>query len=93
MRADVPDGDSSARHLPREFWQAPRMKGITNVAVVHRLRDVVPQADSFLGLYRTAIVRGVPADVSGRAAVPHPPRSAIRPRIPRTTTRSSAPDV
>jgi hypothetical protein len=44
MGADVPDGDFYARRMPREFWQAPWMKAIKNVVLVHKLREVVALA-------------------------------------------------
>ncbi len=44
MGADVPDGDFYARRMPREFWQAPWMKAIRNVVLVHKLREVVALA-------------------------------------------------
>lgn len=40
---DVPDGDFFARALPKTEWDAPWMKGIQGIILVHRLREVVAQ--------------------------------------------------
>jgi hypothetical protein len=40
---DKPDGNFFARTLPRTQWDAPWMKGIERVILVHRLREVVAQ--------------------------------------------------
>ena len=42
--ADVPEGDFHARRVPRASWDAPWMKPITSVVLVHRLREVVALA-------------------------------------------------
>ena len=44
MGADVPDGDFYARRMPHELWQAPWMKALKNVVLVHKLREVVALA-------------------------------------------------
>lgn len=41
--SDVPGGDFYARTLPRTVWDAPWMKQIERVVLVHRLREVVAQ--------------------------------------------------
>lgn len=41
--SDQPDGDFFARALPKRNWDAPWMKGIRGVVLVHRLREVVAQ--------------------------------------------------
>lgn len=43
LGADVPDGDFFARALPKAVWDAPWMKAIERVVLVHRLREVVAQ--------------------------------------------------
>jgi len=40
---DKPEGNFYARALPRSFWDAPWMKPIERVVLVHRLREVVAQ--------------------------------------------------
>ena len=40
---DRPDGVFFARNLPRRFWDAPWMRPIQRVVLVHRLREVVAQ--------------------------------------------------
>lgn len=42
--ADVPEGDFHARRVPRASWDAPWMKPIASVVLVHRLREVVALA-------------------------------------------------
>ena len=41
--SDSPDGDFFARSIPRSEWDAPWMKHIERVVLVHRLREVVAQ--------------------------------------------------
>lgn len=41
---DRPDGDFFARVLPKSIWDAPWMKTVEQVVLVHRLREVVAQA-------------------------------------------------
>lgn len=43
LGADQPDGDFFARNLAKEHWNAAWMQGITNVVLVHRLREVIAQ--------------------------------------------------
>ena len=43
LGSDQPDGDFFARNLPTSAWTAPWMDGITNVVLVHRLREVIAQ--------------------------------------------------
>lgn len=43
LGGDVIDGDFFARALPRAKWEAPWMKGIERVVLIHRLREVVAQ--------------------------------------------------
>jgi hypothetical protein len=43
LGADQPDGDFFARNLAKEHWNAACMEGITNVVLVHRLREVIAQ--------------------------------------------------
>jgi len=43
LGSDKPDGDFFARSLPKSLWTGPWMAGITNVVLVHRLREVVAQ--------------------------------------------------
>ncbi|MDR1011569.1 MAG: DUF1998 domain-containing protein [Opitutaceae bacterium] len=43
LGSDQPDGDFFARSLPKNHWTAPWMKGIRNVILVHRLREVIAQ--------------------------------------------------
>ena len=38
--SDVPEGDFYARVLPKAHWDAPWMKGVKRVVLVHRLRSV-----------------------------------------------------
>lgn len=40
---DRPDGNFFARTLPRDAWDAPWMKNIERVVLVHRLREVIAQ--------------------------------------------------
>lgn len=40
---DRPDGNFYARTLPKEAWDAPWMKDIERVVLVHRLREVIAQ--------------------------------------------------
>lgn len=40
---DKPDGNFFARTLPQNQWDAPCMRGIERVVLVHRLREVVAQ--------------------------------------------------
>lgn len=40
---DRPDGNFFARTLPKEAWDAPWMKNIERVVLVHRLREVIAQ--------------------------------------------------
>ena len=40
---DRPDGNFYARTLPKEEWDAPWMKNIQRVVLVHRLREVIAQ--------------------------------------------------
>ena len=40
---DRPDGDFFARTLPRAAWEAPWMRSIERVVLVHRLREVIAQ--------------------------------------------------
>ena len=40
---DRPDGDFFARTLPKGVWDAPWMKNIERVVLVHRLREVIAQ--------------------------------------------------
>ncbi|QEG00164.1 hypothetical protein Mal15_42330 [Stieleria maiorica] len=40
---DKPDGNFFARNLPREHWDAPWMKDVDRVVLVHRLREVMAQ--------------------------------------------------
>jgi hypothetical protein len=44
LGADVPGGDFYARRMPRPLWDAPWMKGVSDVVLVHRLREVVALA-------------------------------------------------
>ena len=44
LGADTPDGDFYARRVPRASWDAPWMKAIKSVVLVHRLREVVALA-------------------------------------------------
>ena len=43
LGSDVPEGDFYARALPTASWNAPWMKGVERVVLVHRLREVVAQ--------------------------------------------------
>lgn len=43
LGSDKPDGDFFARSLPKADWDASWMKGITNVVLVHRLRELIAQ--------------------------------------------------
>lgn len=43
LGSDQPDGDFFARSLPQTHWNGPWMAGITNVVLVHRLREVIAQ--------------------------------------------------
>lgn len=43
LGSDQPDGDFFARSLPKAAWEAPWMKPIKRVVLVHRLREVVAQ--------------------------------------------------
>jgi len=43
LGADQPDGDFFARNLTKDHWSAAWMQGITNVVLVHRLREVIAQ--------------------------------------------------
>jgi hypothetical protein len=43
LGSDRPDGDFFARALPADKWRADWMKGITNVVLIHRLREVIAQ--------------------------------------------------
>jgi hypothetical protein len=40
---DKPDGDFYARTLPAKIWQAPWMKPIERVVLIHRMREVMAQ--------------------------------------------------
>jgi hypothetical protein len=40
---DRPDGTFFARTLPKDAWEAPWMKNIERVVLVHRLREVIAQ--------------------------------------------------
>jgi hypothetical protein len=40
LGSDVPDGDFYARVLPKVQWDAPWMRGVKKVVLVHRLRSV-----------------------------------------------------
>lgn len=40
LGSDVPEGDFYARVLPKVHWDAPWMKGVKRVVLVHRLRSV-----------------------------------------------------
>ena len=40
---DKPDGNFFARTLPKDVWDAPWMKNIQRVVLVHRLREVMAQ--------------------------------------------------
>lgn len=40
---DRPDGNFFARTLPKEAWDAPWMKNIERIVLVHRLREVIAQ--------------------------------------------------
>jgi len=44
LGANVPDGDFYARRVPRATWDAPWMRLIKSVVLVHRLREVVALA-------------------------------------------------
>jgi hypothetical protein len=71
---DQPDGDFFARCLPRENWDAPWMKNIERVVLVHRLREVIAQVgftrfepaspdiegELEVGVQRSAITRDTP---------------------------------
>ncbi len=43
LGSDQPDGDFFARSLPRACWESPWMNDITDVILVHRLREVTAQ--------------------------------------------------
>lgn len=59
---DRPNGDFFARELPRDIWDAPWMKNVERIVLVHRLREVVAQ----LGFTR---FEAVGTDVDGELEV------------------------
>jgi hypothetical protein len=44
LGADVPEGDFYARRMPRDLWSAPWMEGVSDIVLVHKLREVVALA-------------------------------------------------